>query len=87
MAVKIRLKRIGRKKRPFYRIVVADSRSPRDGRMIESIGVYQPLSDPAHIKVEEDRALHWLQQGAKPTETVAKILSDLGIMDKLAQRT
>ena len=69
MAVKIRLKRMGAKKSPFYRVVVADSRSPRDGRFVEEIGTYNPLTEPAQIQIKEDRALYWLQVGAQPSDT------------------
>ena len=82
--VKIRLRRMGAKKQPSYRVVVADSASPRDGRFIETIGHYNPLTDPATVHIDEERALHWLRQGAQPTEAVAKMLRDLGIMAKLA---
>ena len=79
MAVKIRLRRMGQKKAPFYRIVVADSRSPRDGRFIEEIGTYDPTVDPSAIKVDEEAAKKWLSNGAKPTEQVAKIFKVAGI--------
>jgi small subunit ribosomal protein S16 len=79
MAVKIRLKRIGQKKMPFYRIVVADSRSPRDGRFIEEIGTYNPNTDPSTFKVNEELAKKWLNNGAQPTEAVAKIFKIVGI--------
>ena len=82
MAVKIRLKRIGAKKSPFYRIVVADSRSPRDGRQIETVGTYNPLTKPAEVKINEELALKWLQDGAKPSDTVRNLFSDQGIMEK-----
>lgn len=82
MAVKIRLKRMGAKKAPFYRIVVADSRSPRDGKIIENLGYYNPLVNPAEIKVDEDKALKWLSTGAIPTDTVKNLLSKTGIMKK-----
>lgn len=82
MAVKIRLKRMGAKKAPFYRIVVADSRSPRDGKFIENLGYYNPLVNPAEIKVDEDKALKWLSTGAIPTDTVKNLLSKTGIMKK-----
>ncbi|MGX7199076.1 30S ribosomal protein S16 [Enterococcus nangangensis] len=82
MAVKIRLKRMGSKKAPFYRIVVADSRSPRDGRFIETVGTYNPLKDPAEVKLEEAEILNWLSQGAQPSDTVRNILSKAGIMQK-----
>ena len=79
MAVKIRLKRMGQKKAPFYRIVVADSRSPRDGRFIEEIGTYDPPLEPSAIKVDEDAAKTWLNNGAPPTEVVGKIFKAAGI--------
>ena len=79
MAVKIRLKRIGAKKAPFYRIVVADSRYPRDGRFIEEIGTYDPSTDPSTFKINEDLAKKWLQNGAQPTEQVAKLFKVAGI--------
>ena len=82
MAVKIRLKRMGAKKAPFYRIVVADSRSPRDGKVIEQVGTYNPLTNPAEIKVDEDLAIKWLGNGAIPTDTVKNILSKAGVMEK-----
>lgn len=82
MAVKIRLKRMGAKKNPFYRIVVADSRSPRDGRFIETIGTYNPVAEPAEIKIDEELALKWLQNGAKPSDTVRSLLSKQGILEK-----
>ena len=79
MAVKIRLKRMGQKKAPFYRIVVADSRSPRDGRFIEEIGTYDPTKEPTAYSVNEELAKKWLANGAQPTETVAKIFKNAGI--------
>ncbi len=79
MAVKIRLKRMGQKKAPFYRIVVADSRSPRDGKFIEEIGTYDPNVEPSAIKVDEEAAKKWLGNGAQPTEVVGKILKAAGI--------
>ena len=82
MAVKMRLKRMGAKKAPFYRVVVADSRSPRDGRFVEQIGTYNPLTTPAEIKINEELALKWLNNGAIPTDTVKNLLSDAGIMKK-----
>jgi small subunit ribosomal protein S16 len=82
MSVKIRLKRMGAKKTPFYRIVVADSRSPRDGRQIETVGTYNPLTKPAEVKIDEELALKWLQNGAKPSDTVRNLFSDQGIMEK-----
>lgn len=75
MAVKIRLKRIGAKKAPFYRIVVADSRYPRDGRFIEEIGYYDPTKEPSVIKVDTEKAKKWIANGAQPTDTVKKLLS------------
>ena len=81
MAVKIRLRRIGAKKAPFYRIVVADSRSPRDGRFIEEIGYYNPLTDPVDIKVDSDKAKQWLANGAQPTETVKSLLKKSGVTE------
>lgn len=82
MAVKIRLKRMGDNKRPTYRIVVADSRSPRDGRFIETVGTYNPLKEPSEVKIEEDAVLGWLANGAQPSDTVRNILSNEGIMKK-----
>lgn len=82
MAVKIRLKRMGSKKRPFYRIVVADSRSPRDGRFIEAVGTYNPLIEPAEVKLEEETIMQWLNNGAQPSDTVRNILSNAGVMKK-----
>ncbi len=79
MAVKIRLKRMGKKKAPFYRIIVADSRSPRDGRFIEEIGTYDPSAEPSVIKVNEELAKKWLSTGAQPTDTVAKLFKHAGI--------
>ena len=80
MAVKMRLKRMGAKKRPFYRIVVADSRFPRDGRFIEEVGYYNPIENPTVVKVDKELALKWLNNGATPTDTVRDILSKEGIM-------
>lgn len=82
MAVKIRLKRMGAKKAPFYRVVVADSRSPRDGRFIETVGTYNPLATPAEIKLDEEKAIKWLNNGAIPTDTVKNLFSKAGIMEK-----
>ncbi|MCR5216892.1 MAG: 30S ribosomal protein S16 [Lachnospiraceae bacterium] len=79
MAVKIRLKRLGQKKAPFYRIVVADSRSPRDGRFIEEIGTYDPNNDPSTLNIDAEAAKKWLATGAQPTETVGKLLKIAGI--------
>ena len=78
--VKIRLRRVGAKKQPSYRVVVADSRAPRDGRFIEVIGFYNPRTEPETVKIQEDRALHWLNVGAQPTDAVARLLKKLGTM-------
>lgn len=80
MSVKIRLKRMGAKKRPFYRVVVADSRSPRDGRFIEIVGTYNPIVEPAEIKLDDQKIIEWLQKGAQPTNSVRNMLSNAGIM-------
>ena len=80
MAVKIRLKRMGAKKNPFYRVVVADSRSPRDGRFIEEIGYYNPMTNPAEIKIDADKATKWINDGAQPTETVKALLKKADIV-------
>ncbi|MDK2821047.1 MAG: small subunit ribosomal protein [Clostridia bacterium] len=82
MATKIRLKRMGAKKAPFYRLVVADSRSPRDGKVIEEIGYYNPVKNPVEIKIEEDKALNWLKTGAQPSETVRALLKKVGVWQK-----
>ena len=79
MAVKMRLKRMGQKKAPFYRVVVADARAPRDGRFIEEIAIYDPTKDPSEIKFDEEAAKKWLNNGAQPTDTVAKLLKVAGI--------
>ncbi|HLB63178.1 MAG TPA: 30S ribosomal protein S16 [Actinomycetota bacterium] len=84
MSTRIRLMRMGAKKRPFYRVVVADQRSPRDGRFIENIGKYHPLEDPSLIEIDEERAIHWLRVGAQPSESVLNLLSKAGIWDKFA---
>ena len=86
MAVKIRLKRMGAKKAPFYRVVVADSRSPRDGKFIANIGTYNPLVTPAEIKINEELALEWLNKGAIPTDTVKNLLSEVGIIKKFHEQ-
>ena len=80
--VRIRLRRMGAKKKPFYRIVVADQRSPRDGRFIENIGTYDPLTDPPSINIKSERAGHWLRVGAQPSEAVARLLTKTGITDE-----
>jgi len=82
MAVKMRLRREGKKKQPFYRVVVADVRSPRDGRFIEDIGYYQPIHDPSTISIDRDRALHWLRNGVQPSEAVVKLLRIQGIWEE-----
>ncbi|PMC59273.1 30S ribosomal protein S16 [Dolosicoccus paucivorans] len=82
MAVKIRLKRMGAKKTPFYRIVVADSRSKRDGRIIEQVGTYNPLTQPETVEISEEKALKWLGNGAQPSDTVRNLFSKQGIMQK-----
>lgn len=80
MAVKIRLKRLGAKKNPFYRVVVADSRYPRDGRFIEEIGYYNPNTDPSDVKIDTDKAKEWLGKGAQPTDTVRALLKKNGVL-------
>jgi len=82
MAVKIRLKRIGARKNPFYRIVVADARYPRDGRFIEQIGVYDPMTNPAKISIDGGRALYWMKNGAQPTDTVRALIKNTGALEK-----
>jgi len=84
MATRIRLRRMGAKKRPYYRVVVADQRSPRDGRFIENIGKYHPLEEPSLIEIDEDRALHWLRTGAQPSEQVQNLMNKVGIWEKFA---
>jgi len=81
MATRIRLRRMGANKRPFYRVVVADQRSPRDGRFIENIGKYHPLEDPSLIEIDGDRALHWLRVGAQPSDQVRNLMMKVGIWD------
>ena len=82
MAVKIRLTRLGDKKAPFYRVVVADSRSPRDGKFVEIIGTYDPLKNPAEIKIDAEKPSKWLKNGATPTETAKSVLVKAGVIDK-----
>ena len=82
MAVKLRLRRMGKKKQPIYKVVAADSRSPRDGKFLEAIGLYNPLTDPFTLEIKEDRALYWLSVGAQPTDTVRSLLSKKGILLK-----
>ena len=86
MSVKLRSQRFGSKKAPFYRIVVTDSRNPRDGRFIEIVGTYNPLTNPATIKFDEEKVLNWLSKGAKPTDTVKSLLSKEGIIAKFANK-
>ncbi len=81
MAVKMRLKRMGAKKKPFYRVVVADSRAPRDGRFIEEIGYYDPMKDPAEIRIDAEKAKKWLGNGAQPTDTVKSLLKKSGVVE------
>lgn len=78
--VKIRLRRMGAKKAPFYRVVVADSRSPRDGRFIEEIGIYNPCVEPAEVRIDADRAKDWMQKGAQPSDTVRRLMKNAGIL-------
>ena len=85
MAVKIRLNRMGAKKNPFYRIVVADSRAPRDGRFIEVLGNYDPSQNPAVVNVDEEKVLDWMGKGAQPTDTVKNLFSKKGLMAKFAE--
>ena len=80
MAVKIRLRRMGQKKAPYYRIVVADSRSPRDGAFVEEIGYYNPTSDPAELKVDNEKAAQWIKNGAQPTDTVRALLKKVDVL-------
>lgn len=82
MSVKIRMRRMGSKRKPFYRIVVADSRMPRDGRFIEEVGYYNPLTNPDEVKLEEGKIFDWLEKGAQPSDTVRSLLSHAGIMKK-----
>ncbi|GAA0734891.1 30S ribosomal protein S16 [Clostridium oceanicum] len=82
MAVKIRLRRMGAKKAPFYRVVVADSRSPRDGRFIEQIGYYNPIVKPVEVKLDEEKVSKWIKNGAQPTDTVKRLMKQAGISEK-----
>ena len=82
MSVKIRMRRMGSKRKPFYRIVVADSRMPRDGRFIEEVGYYNPLTNPDEFKHEEDKIFEWLEKGAQPSDTVRSLLSKAGLMTR-----
>lgn len=85
MAVTIRLARFGVKKRPSYRIVVADSRAPRDGKFIERIGTYDPNQEPAVVRIEEEKAIKWITKGAQPTQTVKKLLKESGVLKKMKE--
>ena len=80
--LKIRLRRVGAKKKPSYRLVVADVRAPRDGAFVDIVGHYNPLTDPETIVIQEEKTLHWLKQGAKPTDTTARLLDKAGILEK-----
>ncbi|MHB1536273.1 MAG: 30S ribosomal protein S16 [Acidimicrobiales bacterium] len=82
MAVKLRLMRMGKKKQPVYRVVAADSRSPRDGRFIEILGTYEPRVEPSRVIIDNAKAIHWLRHGAQPTETVARLLTQSGAMEE-----
>ncbi|MBA4544021.1 MULTISPECIES: 30S ribosomal protein S16 [Thermoactinomyces] len=86
MAVKIRLRRMGAKKAPFYRVVVADSRAPRDGRSIDEIGYYNPTTQPATVKIDEEKALKWLANGAQPSDTVRSLFRQEGILQKVHEQ-
>ncbi|MDQ2754196.1 MAG: 30S ribosomal protein S16 [Actinomycetota bacterium] len=81
MAVKLRLMRMGKKKQPVYRVVAADSRSPRDGRFIEILGTYEPRIEPSRVLIDNDKALHWLREGAQPTDVVTRLLKQSGAWD------
>ncbi len=85
MAVKLRLKRMGSKQKPFYRIVATDARSPRDGRFIETVGTYDPIKKPAVVEIDEEKAIKWLNNGAQPTETVKSLFKTKGINQKYAE--
>ena len=82
MSVRIRLRRMGARKQPFYRVVVADSRSPRDGRFLDTIGTYNPRTEPAEIRIDREKALAWLEKGAEPTDTARSLLSRVGIWQR-----
>lgn len=85
MAVKIRLKRMGAKKKPFYRVIVADSRSPRDGKFIDHIGHYNPISDPVDVKIDAEKAIKWLNDGAQPTDTVKDLFKKHGVYEQMGK--
>lgn len=84
--LKIRLRRMGRKKRPFYRVVVAEASSPRDGRFVEEIGIYDPLTEPETVRIDVERALYWLEHGAQPTETARSLLRKAGVLKAYHER-
>ncbi len=86
MSVKIRLRRMGAKKRPFYRVVVADSRSPREGRFLDSIGIYNPIAEPVELRIDEEKALVWLGRGAQATDTARGLLRKVGVLKKFAEQ-
>ena len=86
MAVKLRLKRMGSKKKPFYRVVAADSRSPRDGKVIEEVGYYNPVANPAEIKIDKELTIKWLNNGAQTTDTVRDLLKGQGILKELHEQ-
>lgn len=86
MAVKIRLRRMGAKKRPFYRLVVADAHSPRDGRFLDTIGIYNPIVEPKELRINEEKALTWLSRGAQPTDTAKGLLRKAGLLKKFAEQ-
>ncbi len=83
--VRIRLRRMGAKRRPFYRLVVAESSAPRDGRFIEEVGIYDPTRQPAEVRIQEERVIHWIRQGAQPTDTVRSLLRHEGILKRMAE--
>lgn len=85
MAVKIRLRRMGAKKAPFYRVIVADSRSPRDGRFIEEIGYYNPTTEPVTLKIDSEKAAQWVKNGAQPTDIIKKLFEKAGVNEELAK--
>ena len=87
MAVKLRLKRFGKKKKPFYRVVVAESSNPRDGATLETLGTYDPLQDPIHFEVKKDRVEYWLSVGAQPTDTVERLLDKEGLLKATALKS
>ena len=86
MTVRIRLTRLGKNKKPVYRIVAADSRSPRDGKILENLGYYRPMDNPAVVEIDEERAKHWLSVGAQPSETLERLLADKGLLEKKVRK-